>query len=562
MTKEFIDSIVKQLKEYVDAKLRGWGLSDEEKSLVAFEQNHMPYTQYSGNQSIDHVLFRKFLRLFDPENIRNNLANHKQDKYDEGLKTADKTVVGAINEVKQKALDDYGPYENTTLEAIATMLHDRLTPGKTIGVIEDGYVVEYWWQPNEEAGGKEVLVYYDDAAGVEFSYNFIGERENIYDTPLYEWGNDSGAKVYTKTKNSTSAENGVYRLVDGVLYFIASIDKIIQTEAYAFVKKAAGEGGGGNNPIKPLPSIAIDTELDKDSSNAIANKAVAEKFEEIEGLIGTGGGSVDVTMGETFTTNMAVGGIDSGTQIKSTDTIKTIIKNMLLKLKEAVVKSAPYATISPTGGNVEYGTTISNSFTANLVDGKFTQYTNGGTSTQDINMGCSKISAAFQKKVGSGSYTDYTNGTSFKVDETTSIKAIVSHSASTAKPTNSDGSSTLSYAAGSKEATATYTPRLGWFFVTLDAIPTSVTRETFGNYDGLVTGAFNTTQSFNKKVVLLAIPSAYKLSSALSANNEEQTYTESNITIADAGGTGRSYKLYAFEYAAALGVNVTLKITA
>ena len=38
MTKEFIDSIVKQLKEYVDAKLRGWGLSDEEKSLVAFEQ--------------------------------------------------------------------------------------------------------------------------------------------------------------------------------------------------------------------------------------------------------------------------------------------------------------------------------------------------------------------------------------------------------------------------------------------------------------------------------------------------------------------------------------------
>lgn len=323
-----------------------------------------------------------------------------------------------------------------------------------------------------------------------------------------------------------------------------------------------GEGGGGINPPQPAPSIAIDTELDKDSSNPIANKAVAEKFEEIEGLIGTGGGSVDVTMGETFTTNMAVGGIDSGTQIKATDTIKTIIKNMLLKLKEAVVKSAPYATISPTGGNVEYGTTISQTFTASLVDGKFTQYTNGGTSTQDINMGCSKTSAAFQKKVGSGSYTDYTNGTSFKVDETTSIKAIVSHYASTAKPTNSDGSSTLSYAAGSKEATATYTPRFGWFFVTLDAMPASVTRETFGNYDGLVTGAFNTTQSFNKKVVLLAIPSAYKLSSALSANNEEQSYTESSITIADAGGTGRNYKLYAFEYAAALGVNVTLKITA
>lgn len=73
MTKEFIDSIVKQLKEYVDTKLRGWGLSDEEKSLVAFEQKYMPYTKYSGQQSVDHVLFRKFLRRFDPDDIKNDI---------------------------------------------------------------------------------------------------------------------------------------------------------------------------------------------------------------------------------------------------------------------------------------------------------------------------------------------------------------------------------------------------------------------------------------------------------------------------------------------------------
>lgn len=340
ITKQAIDYIISICKQYIDEVLRGWGLSDEEKSLVAFEQKHMPYTQYSGNQSIDHVLFRKFLRFF---------AN-------------------------------------------------------------------------------------------------------------------------------------------------------------------ANAGGG--------------------------------------------------TMEESFTTNMAIGGIASGTTIEANTKISEVLRNMLLKFKGAIVKSEPYATISPTGGNVEYGTTIDNDFTANLVDGKFTQYTNGGTSTEDIVMGCNKTSTAFQKKVGSGSYTDYTNSTSFKVNETTTIKAIVSHSASTAKPTNSDGSSTLSYAAGSKEATATYTPRLGWFFVTLDEMPASVTRETFGDYDGLVTGAFNTTQSFNKKVVLLAIPSAYKLSSALSANNEEQTYDKSNINIADAGGTNRGYKLFAFKYDAALGVNVTLKITA
>lgn len=269
------------------------------------------------------------------------------------------------------------------------------------------------------------------------------------------------------------------------------------------------------------------------------------------------------TMEESFTTNMAIGGIASGTTIEANTKISEVLRNMLLKFKGAIVKSEPYATISPTGGDVEYGTTISNtSFTATLEDGKFTQYTNGGTSTEEISMRCSKTSTDFKKKVGSGSYADYTNGTSFKVNETTSIKAIVSHSASTAKPTNSDGSSTLSYPIGNKEATATYTPRFGWFFVTLDAMPESVTRETFSNYGGLVTGAFNTTQSFDNKVVLLAIPGAYKLSSALSANNEEQSYTEISIKIADAGGTERSYTLYAFEYAAALGVNVTLKITA
>ena len=73
MTKEFIDSIVKQLKEYVDTKLRGWGLSDKEKSLVAFEQKYMPCTKYSGQQSVDHVLFRKFLRRFAPDDIKNDI---------------------------------------------------------------------------------------------------------------------------------------------------------------------------------------------------------------------------------------------------------------------------------------------------------------------------------------------------------------------------------------------------------------------------------------------------------------------------------------------------------
>lgn len=42
---------------------------------------------------------------------------------------------------------DYGPYKDITLEDIQTMLKNTLQLGKTIGLIENGAVVEYWAQP-------------------------------------------------------------------------------------------------------------------------------------------------------------------------------------------------------------------------------------------------------------------------------------------------------------------------------------------------------------------------------------------------------------------------------
>lgn len=108
-TKQSIDYIISICKQYIDEVLRGWGLSDEEKSLVAFEQKHMPYTQYSGNQSVDHVLFRKFLRTFGTNTnhdvirkIVKEEVETKQDKTDNNLTTTDKTIVGAVNEVQSK----------------------------------------------------------------------------------------------------------------------------------------------------------------------------------------------------------------------------------------------------------------------------------------------------------------------------------------------------------------------------------------------------------------------------------------------------------------------------
>lgn len=133
MTKRDIEAILDSLKEYVKDLLWGWGLSDEEKSLVAFEQKYMPYTEYSGKQAIDHVLFRKFLRRLNEiykidlgdllldldeafkqhlieynslgelvlkiEATTKSLDDTKQDKTDNTLETKSKSIIGAINEL-------------------------------------------------------------------------------------------------------------------------------------------------------------------------------------------------------------------------------------------------------------------------------------------------------------------------------------------------------------------------------------------------------------------------------------------------------------------------------
>lgn len=60
---------------------------------------------------------------------------------------------------------DYGPYEGKTLEEIAALLTDTIQIGKTIGVIESGNIVEYWWQQEgdgyafvKKGESKEIIV--------------------------------------------------------------------------------------------------------------------------------------------------------------------------------------------------------------------------------------------------------------------------------------------------------------------------------------------------------------------------------------------------------------------
>lgn len=106
MTKRDVDIILVSLKEYVKDLLSSWALSDEEKSLVAFEQKYMPYTEYSGKQSIDHVLFRRFLRHYDSKKIEDSIAGNVIEIYKEQiekLEAENAALRRELEEVKQIA---------------------------------------------------------------------------------------------------------------------------------------------------------------------------------------------------------------------------------------------------------------------------------------------------------------------------------------------------------------------------------------------------------------------------------------------------------------------------
>lgn len=67
----------------------------------------------------------------------------------------------SISNVNSNIDKDYGPYDSTeyTKEQIIELLKTTIQIGKTIGIVENGKVVEYWAQPKE--GITEVSSYPD-----------------------------------------------------------------------------------------------------------------------------------------------------------------------------------------------------------------------------------------------------------------------------------------------------------------------------------------------------------------------------------------------------------------
>lgn len=81
-TKQMFDELLIASKKYIDSILKGY--SEETKDLATFEKKHME--RYSGGAAIDHVLFRKFLRTFDPQNLEDSIAGNVIEIYEERIK--------------------------------------------------------------------------------------------------------------------------------------------------------------------------------------------------------------------------------------------------------------------------------------------------------------------------------------------------------------------------------------------------------------------------------------------------------------------------------------------
>lgn len=96
MTREERQYFYKQLKKMFEE----WLVTTTQTNIVysdltSFAEKYMQ--TITGQQYLPQDVFRVFLSEYVPIVVGG--LEGKQDKYDEGLKTADKTIVGAINEV-------------------------------------------------------------------------------------------------------------------------------------------------------------------------------------------------------------------------------------------------------------------------------------------------------------------------------------------------------------------------------------------------------------------------------------------------------------------------------
>ena len=169
----------------------------------------------------------------------------------------------------------YGPY-NSISEAKTSipsaLLNGEDAMGRTIGVLERGKVVEYWWQLVE---GGEQITFYNNSIEKDISCEYVGEisNEDTGDGDFSKWLGSDGVYYYIQDKEEGSP---IYIVNDNDFknrINIGNVDSITYSASkYAFVKK-----GGAD--------ITIDSEMNPNSENPISNKAFSNKVGQIDDTI-------------------------------------------------------------------------------------------------------------------------------------------------------------------------------------------------------------------------------------------------------------------------------------
>ena len=261
---------------------------------------------------------------------------------------------------------------------------------------------------------------------------------------------------------------------------------------------------------------------------------------------------------ETFKTNETVGALASGTTIKAGTDVVSVLKSILVKLKEAVIKSYPSVSISNSGtafGDYEVGTEVTPVLSSTYTDGVFTSYKDVST-TQNLAAGCAKGATTYLR----GMTALQGNSESYVLPQgTTTYRVEQAYGASTNVPKNSDGTNgSVSIAAGTCDRGGDYNAYLRLFTgVFASNLRTGLTA------GALVKSAPSFALNFSNKVIAVAVPSQYTLRSAIEplTGEDERPYLAqngTNVQIADVNGDMQNYKLYVFAYDGVLGKSVNL----
>lgn len=285
---------------------------------------------------------------------------------------------------------------------------------------------------------------------------------------------------------------------------------------------------------------------------------------------------LDEPIDASFVTNNSVGALLSGTSIKETDTLASLIMKMLVSVKDATLNSNPTMNeLTNAGGTAvgsyEVGTTIRTDLKTSFKDGAFNSYKAGSnTQTEVITAGCVATGPTYILKNASDASVDYEPQGSFVLKAgTATITGSYSYAASTAKAKKSDGSeSTISIKPGSVSKNLTWTGYYCRFEGKFEdgALPDSFTRENLTNKGRCVKGDI-TDITMPTRYYVIAIPNEFSISAAVNVDSANASIMGSimngypkQINVADAGEGTHAYKLYIFDAGVGSGNN-QIKIT-